>query len=192
MIAWTTRLFLLLNWSTRIHLRQSEKVALQLIRCKRKVGCDSASSYWFLQWSSDANFRPLATGWTVKFHIFTVITFWVCYAVLFAKRDFLVTPRTFPAHFCFAFSSSLIGFLEYLTYATDIFPRLSPLTCVLIGLLFCLDYATFFPCLSLWLAFSLRFDWFIGFFVGKAISFCLVLILRQTWLIDTKREAAKL
>ena len=120
------------------------------------------------------------------------ITLWVCYAVVFAQRDFLVTPRTFPAHFCFAFSSSLIGFLEYLTYATDIFPRLSPLTCVLIGLLFCLDYATFFPCLSLWLAFSLRFDWFIGFFVGKAISFCLVLILRQTWLIDTKREAAKL
>lgn len=132
---------------THIHLSQSENVALQLISCKRKIGCDSAGSYCFLQCSTDANLRPLVTGWMVKFHIFAPGFEFalLCSLANATFKRLQGLSRTF--HPGLAFSSSSDWFLGLFGPRVWHFPPLLTIDLrfrwVLIGLLFHLAYATF-------------------------------------------------
>ena len=129
---------------TRIHLRQSEKVALLLIRCKRKF----RSTVTQLVPTGFYNVRLMQI-----FVLLAPVERWsfILWHHALNLLYFTLRPTRLVSD-SKDFSRALVGFssssdrfpgLFTATYATDFFARFSPLACVLIGLLFCLDYATF-------------------------------------------------
>ena len=167
MIAWTTRLFFLLVF---IYVR-AKRWLCNYSGAKGKSVVTQLAPIGFYNDHLRQIFvcLPPVERWSFisLYHALSLL-----YCTLWLTRLFSDSKDFSRFFFFFAFSSSLIGYLEYLTFATGICPRFSPVACVLIGLLCCLDYATFSRVCHC----DLRFDWCIVFFVGKAIGFCLVLL----------------